>query len=214
VNKTKIDWPFDNLYSWNPVYGCKHGCKGCYAQRIAVRWHGGDFEPQFREDILNDKDFNGRQRKHRHVFTVDMGDLFGAWVPAEWIERVIDKAKNNPQFTYLFLTQNPARYRAFKFPPNTWIGTTIKGENKSQDETRIQYLLEYPYENVKRYLSIEPLLGPICEISPFINLCIVGAMSGPGAVPVKQDWLDSIKHTNIYFKNSIKKGDEHHEHKA
>lgn len=206
MNKTAINWPFENLYSWNPVFGCNHGCKGCYAFQWAVRFNKGDFKPKFRQDFLEDKDFIGKKKKHRHVFTVDMGDLFGEWVPAEWIGRVLFKAKQNPQFTYLFLTQNPARYRQFEFPDNSWLGATIKGESKVQDENRIQYLIEYPFENVKRFLSIEPLLGEICGISPFIDLCIVGAQSGAGAVKPKQEWISSIKHTNIYWKNSVAKG--------
>lgn len=42
--KTKIDW-CDS--SWNPVTGCNHGCKYCYARRIAERFSTAMAMPDF-----------------------------------------------------------------------------------------------------------------------------------------------------------------------
>lgn len=57
-----------------------------------------------------------------------MADLFGSWVPDEWIEEVFAACERAPQHTYLFLTKNPKRYLtlAGKLPAkaNMWYGTT------------------------------------------------------------------------------------------
>lgn len=46
----------------------------------------------------------------RTIFVCSMADLFGKWVPDEWIEAVINACIAAPQHRYLFLTKNPARY--------------------------------------------------------------------------------------------------------
>lgn len=71
-----------------------------------------------------------------NIFVCSMSDLFGAWVPDEWIERIFDACKRAPQHTYLFLTKNPARYLDLaskgKLPEerNFWYGTTTTGPDK------------------------------------------------------------------------------------
>ena len=57
-----------------------------------------------------------RRRFHNQfVFVSDMGDLFGEWVPSEWIIEVIGAVKQSPDSTFLFLTKNPRRYRELSF---------------------------------------------------------------------------------------------------
>jgi protein gp37 len=137
-----------------------------------------------------------------------MSDLFGAWVPDEWIIKVLNATQDNPQHTYIFLTQDPERYIQFDkyFPENTWLGTTITGAKIGNWKRVVG--IDMP-KHAKRFLSIEPLLGEIDFIIPcYVDLVIVGAMTGNGAIKPKQEWIDSIKHetNNIYWKKSIKTG--------
>jgi protein gp37 len=39
-----------------------------------------------------------------------MADLFGEWVPDEWIEEVFKACAAAPRHRYMFLTKNPKRY--------------------------------------------------------------------------------------------------------
>ena len=78
---------------------------------------------------IRHEDFN--QGDYDAIFVGSMADLFGRWVPDDWIEQVFDACRRAPRHTYLFLTKNPQRYcdlaSAGKLPtePNFWYGTTI-----------------------------------------------------------------------------------------
>ncbi len=114
--------------TWNPVTGCRHDCIYCWARRLALgrlrkseRYRNG-FEPR-----LNVKEFEKRF-SGGVVFVSDMGDLFGEWVPPEWIRAVIDYVSRFPSTLFLFMTKNPARYLEFtdEFPRNVILGATIE----------------------------------------------------------------------------------------
>ena len=71
-----------------------------------------------------------RWTKPRTIFVCSMADLFGDWIPAEWICEVFNEARKAPQHRYLFLTKNPERYgrllTAGLLPndDNFWYGAT------------------------------------------------------------------------------------------
>jgi protein gp37 len=80
-------------------------------------------------------------------------------------------------------------------PPNIWLGTSV--ENQAAVH-RIEHLLRCPA--ALRFLSLEPLLGPIVLPSlgytgpqTMVDWCIVGGESGPGARPMHPDWVRSIR---------------------
>jgi protein gp37 len=211
MNKSKIEWCD---YTWNPVSGCLHGCEYCYAHRIAQRFGNrympyGDgvnvlnepfdgergidpypygFEPTFHKYRLDEPQ---QVKKPSKIFVVSMGDLFGDWVPDEWIEEVFKTCEKAPQHTYMFLTKNPYRYLQLhireKLPKasNCWYGTTLTGQGR----------LPFNCLDFKQnFVSIEPLLGDVSDKLPFTNIqwVIVGAQTGPGAVPPKPEWVQSI----------------------
>jgi protein gp37 len=135
-----------------------------------------------------------------------MADLFGNWVPDEWIQAVFDACAAAPQHRYLFLTKNPDRYlrldKADKLPLQHWYGTTqIKNE-----------ILGLP-SPCKHFVSIEPLVDAV-YISPMahIDWIIIGAMTGPGAKKhqPKRAWVDEIVthclicHIPIFMKDSLR----------
>ena len=45
-----------------------------------------------------------------NIFVCSMADLFGGWVPDEWIDEVVYSTQQAKQHRYLFLTKNPSRY--------------------------------------------------------------------------------------------------------
>jgi len=82
-----------------------------------------DFKPAFAEWRL-------RQRfpKQDLVFVSDMGDMWGDWVPREWIERVLRVLRTKRDSWFFFLTKNPKRYHEFqdRFTSNMMLGVTIE----------------------------------------------------------------------------------------
>ena len=101
--------------TWNPITGCKHNCKYCWARRLAegrlkgTRKYRRGFEP-----TIHEREFKREFKPNEFVFVCDMGDMWGSWVPDEWIVRVLEYVRRFPETTFLFLTKNPRRYGEFK----------------------------------------------------------------------------------------------------
>ena len=155
-----IEWA---QWSWNPVTGCKAGCSFCYARDIADRFYPQKFEPAFHPCRLlaparvKIPDSATNDVSYKNVFTCSMADLFGRWVPAEWIEAVLTQVRNNPQWNFLFLTKYPKRLNEFEFPANAWLGATV------DCQARVK-AAEDAFERITggtKWLSIEPMLQPL-----------------------------------------------------
>jgi protein gp37/ParB-like chromosome segregation protein Spo0J len=155
-----IDWA---QWSWNPVTGCLHDCPYCYARDIANRFYEHKFEPTIHPDRLHAPRFTKVPAKamddirYRNVFTGSMTDLFGRWVPAEWVETVLAEAREAPQWNFLFLTKFPKRMSEFSIPKNAWMGTTVDCQARVANAERA-------FEKVDcsiRWLSVEPLIEPL-----------------------------------------------------
>ncbi len=130
-----------------------------------------------------------------------MCDLFGDWIPTEWIIKVLEIAMHNPQHRFMFLTKNPKRYCQFEFTDNCWLGTTLDHVKYKQ---RLIHLDSYK-RLINKFVSIEPILSDMSELDfSGINLLIVGADSSAGAEPPKREWITGIKHDNIYYKGNVK----------
>lgn len=215
MNYTNIEW---TDFTWNPVTGCYHGCEYCYARRIAHRFRNQDeesektaewakennmvletkskkdpypleFVPTFHKNRL---DQPGKRKKPAKIFVSSMGDLFGEWVPEEWIKQVIEVAEKCPHHTFQFLTKNPGRYYDFDFPDNCWLGTSVDGKDFRTDHEKVE-IMEEITENIT-FLSVEPLLGNVEDHVGFswCDWVIIGAQTGPGAKKPKAWWIDQI----------------------
>lgn len=123
------------------------------------------------------------------IFVVDAGDLFGRWVRADWIWRVLHIATLAQWHTFLFLTKNPARYREFEFPGNCWLGTTITSD---KDSWRAEALLSAKGKAPVLFLSIEPLLGKLTIPLEGFQWIIVGAQTGKNPVMPDKGWIEEI----------------------
>lgn len=213
MNNTKIEWCDA---TWNPVTGCLHKCEYCYARKMANRFGREILDraeesknglhrlysrvecnpyPYLFEPTLHAYRFDEPQKwgKPRTIFVCSMADLFGEWVPDEWIEAVFAACEKASQHRYLFLTKNPKRYielnKAGKLPksPNMWYGSTVVNDD-----------MPYFYSNeYNSFLSIEPLLGkfPIKHTEDFgIKWIIIGAETGNRKDKVIPEmlWIDNI----------------------
>lgn len=231
MTKTKIEWA-DRV--WNPTVGCRRvseGCRNCYAERMARRlaamgrdeyrditdgaghWNGS---VKVLDDRLNEP---LKWEKPGKVFVDSMSDLFHEDVPFDFFYRVMYVMSATPEQTYLVLTKRPKRmfqymtafyenvekngYLAMTPLPNLWLGVSV--EHQVAADERIPWLLDTPAK--KRFLSCEPLLGPI-DLSdedieggggPFswldlgIHWVIVGGESGPHARPMHVEGVRSLR---------------------
>lgn len=184
MNHTRIDWAD---YSWNPVTGCMHGCDYCYAKRIAERFNGPDgFKPAFHEDRLSEPLW---VKKPSRIFVCSMADLFGDWVPQDWITRVQNAAYAAPQHQYLFLTKNPKRYHDLlhgNVQPNWWLGQTVTTKDEALDEM----VGGLHCAGWHTWISVEPLFEDVADCIPYrgIDWLVIGAMTGPGSKKRQPDF--------------------------
>lgn len=166
--------------STNPVTGCLHNCPYCYARPIAERLYPKfGFEPVLHLSRLvapyqtplppqAEMDVS-----YRNVFVCSIADLFGQWVPREWIEAVLTGVRDNPQWNFLFLTKFPIRMAEFEYPDNAWLGTTVDLQARVKNAERAMRKVKAKV----KWLSLEPLIEPLQfdDLSTFQWVVIGGA---------------------------------------
>jgi protein gp37 len=196
ADNSSIEW---TQATWNPVTGCSKvsaGCKNCYAERLAARLQGmgnaryrNGFKVTLHPDVI---ELPKRWREPRLIFVNSMSDLFHERVPMEFIQRVFATMRDCPQHTFQILTKRSARLRKLaknlEWPGNVWMGVSVEDERVVHRVADLQCVPA----NV-RFLSCEPLIGPLDNLSlAGIHWVIVGGESGPGARPMKIEWIRSI----------------------
>ena len=132
-------------------------------------------------------------RKPRIVFVNSMSDLFHEEVSVSFIQSVFETMNQASHHTFQILTKRPERVlklnEQLTWSPNIWLGTSIESK-------RWQFRLDELRDTSAqvKFLSLEPLLGPLTQI-PLrgIDWVIVGGESGPGARPMKQNWVREIR---------------------
>ncbi|HEY2269250.1 MAG TPA: phage Gp37/Gp68 family protein [Streptosporangiaceae bacterium] len=190
--------------TWNPVTGCEKvspGCDHCYAETFAERWRGTPghyFERGFDVTLRPDKlDQPLRWKRPRRIFVNSMSDLFHKDVPDAYIACVFTVMAKAQQHTFQVLTKRHARMRSLladdefqvmclaaalargwdlegaPWPlPNVHLGVSV--EDQRWADIRIPALCQTPA--AVRFLSCEPLLGPVTI--PFdeeVGRCTCGA---------------------------------------
>lgn len=166
------------------------------------------FEPTFhryRLDILR------HWVRPKTIFVCSMADLFGAWVPEEWIIEVFETCRKYPQHRYLFLTKNPKRLGELASKgilpedDNFWWGSSLDNKNA----------LRYPGRLLDHtFLSIEPLTEYMdVGLGSFgsAEWIIIGAETGNRKERVipQWDWIDNtckaaaITQAAVFMKDSL-----------
>ncbi len=194
---TAIEW---TDATWNPVRGCTKispGCKHCYAETFAERFRGvpgHPFEQGFDLRIVHAAlELPLRWRASRRIFVNSMSDLFHDDVPEEFVVRVFDVIHRAEQHQFQILTKRSERLvqicSKIKVPPNAWLGVSVENQtytNRIDDLCKVKATV--------RFLSIEPLLGPIDKLRlSGIHWVIVGGESGHRARPMDPSWVRSIR---------------------
>ncbi len=195
--QSNIEW---TEVTWNPATGCtkvSEGCKNCYAERMAFRLHAmgtekykNAFRLSLHPDLLEEPK---NWKTARTIFVNSMSDLFHEQIPLNFIQQVFQTMNECPQHTFQVLTKRPEKLfeydDQFNWTKNIWMGVTVESK---LHVNRIEALRHSSAKT--KFLSIEPLLTEM----PYLNLSgidwvIVGGESGPGARPMKPEWVVSIK---------------------
>lgn len=209
--KSAIEW---TDLTWNPTTGCTRvtaGCDHCFAftlhdmphevyQRTGgVLPNGKPMPKQYSLPFSTIQLLPERLeqplhiRKPHKIFVDSMSDLFHSQVPEEYIRRVFEVMRQASWHSFQILTKRPARLArlapALPWSENIWVGTSVELD---QLTPRIDLLRPVPTPN--RFLSLEPLLGPLPSLD-LTGICwvITGGESGPNARPMQAEWVREIR---------------------
>lgn len=234
---TKIEWCD---HTFNPWEGCQHagpGCDGCYAEARNARFGGGTAPnwgpgaPRRRTSAANwalpkrwnaqAAAFMAQHGRRQRVFCASLADVFDNAVDPQWRDDLFELIAATPNLDWLLLTKRignvgnmlPVPFDFDRQFPHVWIGATIV--NQAEADRDIPKLLDVPAR--VRFLSMEPLLGPV-DINPWLqqkffhggralngrammrshpterlDWVIVGGESGPGARAMHPDWARSLR---------------------
>ena len=191
--------------TWNPVRGCtkiSDGCKHCYAETFAERFRGVKGHPYERGfDLRLVPEKLGeplRWRRPKMIFVNSMSDLFHREVPDEYIIAVAKVMLAAKWHTYQVLTKRAERLQSLlnstlgfaAGQSHIWWGVSV--ENRKHGLPRVENLR---HANAAiRFLSVEPLLEDMGKVNlNRISWVIVGGESGPGARPMKKEWVISMR---------------------
>ena len=170
------------------------------------------FDPTFHRYRLSEPQ---QVKKSQRIFVVSMGDLFGEWIPDEWIQEVFKACEAAPWHKYLFLTKNPLRYgelnngQGVPDKSNYWYGSTVTKERDPFACIKTPRLHRSHY-----FVSAEPLLQGVTNLGAlaYVDWVIVGAETGnrKGKVIPEKVWIDDIATqchevgVPVFMKNSLK----------
>ncbi len=185
-----------------------------------VKWGKG--HPRSRTAVANwrkpkqwNKAAEGAAERPR-VFCASLADWLDKEVPIEWLADLLRLIHDTPNLDWLLLTKRPENFReriqrviaewqeqepssdhagwlndwvVGRVPPeNVWVGTSA--EDQTRWDLRMPQLMDIPAK--VRFVSAEPLLGPIDMKTWKPDWLIVGGESGPGARPMEREWVESL----------------------
>jgi protein gp37 len=219
---SKIEWCH---HTFNPWIGCQKvspGCDHCYAetQNAHRKWNGGTWGPHAPRKRTSEANWKLPLRWARaaheafedyqvgmlatrptrpRVFCASLADIFDNQVPTEWRSDLFALIEGTPELDWLLLTKRPENIMEMLWPKwdaslpnNIWLGTTC--EDQANADRRGRILRSIPARI--RFLSCEPLLGPIkldIETIQSLDLIISGGESGTGARPSHPNWHRSLR---------------------
>lgn len=213
------DFTWNPITGCSPV---SRGCENCYAAALVKRfpqihgytglgvaWDPMDPDPvSFRRLVFHRDRLEEplKRKKPARIFVCSMGDLFHQKVDTVWIDRILEVMAACPQHTFIVLTKRPenAEAKMYGVTPdnpcrelgggdnlrNLWIG--VSAENQKTAECRVPLLMQIPA--VVRFVSVEPMLGPVNLTAWLKRLdwVIAGPETGPGRRCCSRSWLESL----------------------
>lgn len=223
-----IEWTH---HTFNPWWGCTKislACKHCYAETWSKRVGSTVWGAECGRRFFGEKHWhepikwNSEAEKHRErrrVFCASMADVFEARPDlSSWRRRLWKLIEDTPWLDWLLLTKRIENSKTMVpwrsvWPRNVWIGVTVESQEMAQK--RIPILLQYPA--TIRFISCEPLLGPVKLEQWFhnrderctknlsssivhvesngnsIDWVIAGGESGHHARPMHPSWVYSLR---------------------
>lgn len=193
------------IFETSPV---SHLYKRYAGNRLVAAPYPFRFEPTFHKYRLNQP---RKWIKPQNIFVCSMADLFGKWVPDEWIHKVFDTCRNAPQHRYLFLTKNPGRYTQYGVPSDSkkWYGASIT------QESEMHWFNVLP-AGCNIFVSMEPVLEDLQPekhniLFRQIGWIILGAESGnrKDKVVPQAEWIKKIvwhakeREVPVFMKDSL-----------
>lgn len=216
---TEISWAHS---TFNPWIGCTKvspGCDHCYAATLMderygrVKWGSGEARQRTKtwDQPRRWNRLAAASGKPWRVFCASLADVFDNEVPHEWRIDLYRLIEATPHLTWMLLTKRIGNVERMApllgFPLNVWLGITVV--NQEEADRDIPKLLAVPA--AVRWLSCEPLLGPIdlrdppndigeprysyldSELDSRVGWVIVGGESGKGARPMAAEWARDIR---------------------
>ena len=159
-------------------------------QAMGVKKYSNGFDVSLHPTVLEEP---LKWKKPRMVFVNSMSDLFHKKIPFEYIEQIFSVMNRAEQHIFQILTKRPKRLvqlsKKLNWTENIWMGVTVENDkyiSRIDDLRKTNAFI--------KWLSLEPLLGPIDNIQlNNIDWVVVGGESGPGARPIKEEWILDIK---------------------
>ncbi len=201
AENSKIEW---TDHTFNPWIGCTKvspACDHCYAEAWAkrsgrVRWNAERQRTgaaNWNQPLKWHASIPDGERKR--VFCASLADVFDNEVPWEWRHDLFELIRRTPRLDWLLLTKRIGNAKAMLTEEgmdcayNIWIGATVI--DQTEFDRDVPKLLRTPAR--VRFLSVEPMLGPIeiaaqaGALSP-LHWVICGGESGPHARALDQEW--------------------------
>ena len=185
------------------LHGGSDGCDNCYARELAKRrrwaqWGAGALRHFFkttRESLIRAAKKEGKRKK---IFCMSLGDILDNEVEQKYRDELWELVERLNAFDWQLLTKRvgnakrmlPEKWLQNGLPDHVWFGITVV--NQDEAERDIPKLFEIPAR--LRWLSIEPLLGPI-NLRPWldsIHWVIIGGESGEKRREIDLCWLKNI----------------------
>jgi protein gp37 len=189
---TGIEW---TDRTWNPTTGCDKvspGCTHCYAEALTKRFHTNfpnGFDLTLHRNRLEEPK---RWKKPSRIFVNSMSDLFHEEVPIDFLKEVFEVMRETPWHIYQILTKRDKRLvelaPQLEWSDNIWMGVSVENQNYVH---RVDSLRQVDAK--LRFLSCEPLLGPLQLDLTGIHWVIVGGESGQKHRPMQAEWAQSIR---------------------
>jgi len=206
---TGIEWTQETHNPWTGCTKVSAGCLNCYAATLAQRNLRGDgFNVKWGKGqarIRNSSEYRSKplawEKKAKKtgqrikVFAASMADVFDEEVDPSWRTDFWNVVRQTPTLDWQILTKRPQNILEM-LPSgwgegwnNVWLGTSV--EDQTRAEERIPILSSVPAK--VRFLSVEPLLGPVSLNLEKIGWVICGGESGHGYRPLKPEWALSVR---------------------